>query len=304
MGMAASNGNIRMEPAPDGTQIRIGCWQVDGDASGTVILLHGRTEFLEKYDEVIDELNDRGLDVWSMDWRGQGLSDRILDHPQKGHIGRFETYVEDVAWFAEKIVQVGNGPVIVLAHSMGGHVAVRTLLEGKLKPDGLIATAPMIALPMSRLAGFAVRIVSNLVTAVGLGGRYGPGMSDHDPARIKFDGNPLTGDRERFDRLYQMLAGNPRLALGGVTWGWLNAAFGSIAEIERLTRNAPQMCPAVICTAMEDRVVSVDAQSALCEAVDNWKQVRLEGSQHEPMMETDPIRARFWAAFDEFRKSL
>ena len=302
--MAASNGNIRAETAPDSTQIRIGRWQVDGDASGTVVLVHGRTEFLEKYTEVIVELNQRNLDVWAMDWRGQGLSDRVLDHPQKGYIDRFETYVGDLAWFVEEIVEVRRGPVLLLAHSMGGHVAARAVLEAKIKPDGLVMTAPMIALPLGRLGTFGAHAASILATGIGLGGRYGPGMSDHDPMRVKFDGNPLTGDRQRFDRFYRMLADNPGLALGGVTWGWLSAAFDSMAEIQRLVRHATPVCPALICTPMDDRVVSVDAQSALCDAIENWTQVRLDGARHEPLMEIDAIRARFWAAFDAFTKTI
>ena len=304
MGMKASNGNIRMEKAPDGASLRIGCWQVAGDVSGTVILLHGRTEFLEKYLEVVGELNGRGFDVWSMDWRGQGLSDRMLEHPQKGHIDRFETYIGDLVWFVNEIVHTRRGPVILLAHSMGGHVGIRAVLETRIKPDGLVTTAPMIALPMGRLATMGSRIISNLAAGVGLGKRYGPGMSDHDPARVKFDNNPLTGDRERFNRFYGLLARNPGLALGGVTWGWLSAAFDSMAELQRLARDPAEVCPVLICTAMADRVLSVGAQSALSDAVQNWTQIRLDGARHEPMMETDAIRARFWAAFDDFLRTV
>ena len=81
--MNGTDGNIRRETATDGTRLRIGHWPA-ASASRRVILCHGRTEFLEKYREVIGELNNRGCDVWSMDWRGQGLSDRMLVNPQKG----------------------------------------------------------------------------------------------------------------------------------------------------------------------------------------------------------------------------
>ena len=42
------------------------------------------------------ELNLRGLDVYTMDWRGQGLSDRHLENPQKGHIETLEEYLSDL----------------------------------------------------------------------------------------------------------------------------------------------------------------------------------------------------------------
>ncbi|MGB0629315.1 MAG: alpha/beta fold hydrolase [Alphaproteobacteria bacterium] len=302
--MAVSNGNIRTETVPDGTRLRIGYWPAETPPAGTVIVIHGRTEFLEKYAEVTAELNDRGMNVWAMDWRGQGLSDRTLEHRQKGHIDRFETYVKDLSWFANEVVNARSGPVILLAHSMGGHVAVRAVLEGAVKPNGLIATAPMIALPMSRMGTLGARCLSSLISGAGFGERYARGMTDHRPAQVKFDGNPLTGDRNRFERYYALLADNPELVLGGVTWSWLNAAFRSMTKIRRLSRRARQVCPAVICTPLADRIVSVDAQSRLCDDIDGWAQIRFEDARHELLMESDAIRASFWSVFDDFSKTL
>ena len=57
-------------------------------------------------------------------------------------------------------------------------------------------------------------LLSDVITLLGFGGRYGPGMCDHDPACIRFDGNLLTGDRTRFDQFNALLSCNPDLALG------------------------------------------------------------------------------------------
>ena len=53
---------------------------------GSVIVAPGRTEFVEKYFEVIKELQGRGFAVFCIDWRGQGLSGREVDNPEKGHM--------------------------------------------------------------------------------------------------------------------------------------------------------------------------------------------------------------------------
>jgi lysophospholipase len=45
-------------------------------ARGTVVLLQGRNECIEKYYETIEHFTRRGLWVATFDWRGQGLSDR------------------------------------------------------------------------------------------------------------------------------------------------------------------------------------------------------------------------------------
>ncbi len=304
MSMETSSGNIQFASAADGTALRVGNWKTTGTPAGTVVIVHGRAEFIEKYAEVTRDLNARSLDVWAMDWRGQGLSDRMFRRRHLGHIDRFETYLDDLARFFDTIVKPRTAPVVCLAHSMGGHVAVRAVLERRIAPDGLVTTAPMIALPMSRLGSMGAALLSDVITLIGFGGRYGPRISDHDPARIRFDGNLLTGDRNRFDQFNALLSCNPDLALGGVTWGWLSAAFRSMAQLKRLTPDIGPVCPALICTPLKDRVVSVEAQFALSEAVNGWEQVRFNGARHELMMETDTIRDQFWSVFDEFVKTL
>jgi lysophospholipase len=183
---------------------------------------------------------------------------------------------------------------------MGGHIAIRSVLEGSLDPDGLIVTAPMIALPIGQIGSLAAATFSRTMSCLGFDTHYGPGMADYDIAQVCFDGNTLTGDRDRFYRTCQMLADAPDLAVGGVTWGWISAAFLSMGKIQRLSKHVQPSCPALICTPMEDRVVSTEAQSALSVAVEGWNQVRFDGARHELLMETDNIRNRFWPIFDEF----
>ena len=59
-------------------------WNSTGTARASVVLFGGRGEFIEKYaTEVVGELLARGFAVLSMDWRGQGLSSRMLADPAK-----------------------------------------------------------------------------------------------------------------------------------------------------------------------------------------------------------------------------
>ncbi|MBL8547160.1 MAG: alpha/beta hydrolase, partial [Hyphomonadaceae bacterium] len=61
-----------------------------GEARGSVIVAPGRTEFIEKYFEVIRELQARGFAVFCIDWRGQGLSGREVENSLKGHVVSFD----------------------------------------------------------------------------------------------------------------------------------------------------------------------------------------------------------------------
>ena len=160
----------RFETAPDGTRLRIGHWPSasggngGGAGGGRIVLCHGRTEFLEKYTETIDELTGRGFEVWSMDWRGQGASDRTLKNPHKGHIDRFETYLADLSWFFDEIIGPADGKTVLMAHSMGGHIALRAVLEGRIQPDRLILSAPMIDLPIRGISRVTISGLSRAIS--------------------------------------------------------------------------------------------------------------------------------------------
>ena len=61
---------------PDGVNLRFARWTPPPGRKGTVVVLQGRTESIEKYFETVRDLRARGFAVATFDWRGQGLSDR------------------------------------------------------------------------------------------------------------------------------------------------------------------------------------------------------------------------------------
>ena len=74
--------------ASDGVRIRLGIFQPK-DAKGTVLLFPGRTEYVEKYAPAAGDLAQRGFATIVVDWRGQGLADRLLDDKRIGHVDLF-----------------------------------------------------------------------------------------------------------------------------------------------------------------------------------------------------------------------
>ena len=289
---------IRTETFPDDARIRVGRWRPSSETGQTAVLIHGRTEFLEKHAETIGELTARGFEVWSMDWRGQGLSARSLANRQKGHIDRFDTYLNDLAHFLTNIVP-GTAPPIILAHSMGGHIVARAILENRITASRVVLTAPMFDLPLTGLGRVAAETIAKAAVTLGLGNLYAPGTGDYDPDRARFDGNALTNDRTRFNALNAALRENPDLGLGGPTLGWVSAAFGSIKELRTVSSTQRVPTPVIVCTPLSDTVVSVTAQSDICQNA-GWEQRRFENARHEILLETDSLRRDFWMAFEDF----
>ena len=82
--------------ASDGLRLRVARYPSNAPR-GSVILFPGRTEYVEKYGRVAADLAQGGYDTLTIDWRGQGLADRMLGDKRIGHVLVFEDYQKDVA---------------------------------------------------------------------------------------------------------------------------------------------------------------------------------------------------------------
>lgn len=289
----------------DHHSIRYGIWTTRIEKKrGTIILLNGRREFMEKYLETIGELNQRGFDVYSLDWRGQGLSTRMLPNRQKGFIESYDIYLRDLKQFVNDIVKPqAVNPLIILAHSMGGHIALRFIHDYPDTVHKVVLTAPMIDIFKSPLSRWFVSFISWAANHTGFSHSYTFGSGDYTGKDEKFEGNILTSDRDRFRDTCKKIAKNPDLALGGVTYGWLWATLKSTQMLTGSGYAQKVKTPVLIISAGEDRVVSDKAQKNFCSMMPNCKLVVIPGARHEVLRETDAVRSIFWNEFDRFLHS-
>jgi len=304
----------RFITARDGTRLRTGVFDAGpvmlrsgaGTAEprstcGVCVLLHGQTEFIEKYIEVIGELCARGFTVASFDWRGQGGSQRLLADPLKAHIADFARYDDDLTSFLEQVVKpISQGPPFVLAHSMGAHILLRTLHDRPGAFRAAALTAPMLGISTRGYPAPVVRAVTAFYNLFGKADAFAWGMAERDPLLVDFDGQLVTTDRTRYARTQALVEKNPSIRLAGPTWGWLKAATRSMARMTAPGYAEAIETPVLICGAGHDRIVRVEAERDFARRLPHGTYLELEDSEHEILMESDPIRARFWNAFDEF----
>lgn len=285
--------------AEDGVRLRAAHWAAGG-AGGSVLLFPGRTEYLEKYDAVAMDLNSAGFDVLGLDWRGQGMSDRLLADPRPGHVERFSDYQLDVVELVVAAQELDlPRPWHLLAHSMGGAIGLAALHDG-LAVRSAVFSAPMWGLSLtSGLTTFAYGVTS-LAERLGRAQRIAVGSGGHDPFVLKqaFLGNLLTSDGVRWGRLVAEAASWPEMMIGGVTNRWLGEA---LAECARLAELPAPAVPALVALGSEEGIVSPEAVRARVATWPGARLLPLAGSRHEPMMEREAIRSAFLrAALDHF----
>jgi lysophospholipase len=260
-----------------------------------VIVAPGRTEFIEKYFEVIRELQARGFAVFCIDWRGQGLSGREVENSLKGHFVTFDDPVNDLSTALKLCAAKLPRPHIGLAHSMGGAILLRALQTRRIELDAAAFSAPMWGIQgLSNTAKKYARFMVSL----GAGGQFAPSV-EKKWKRENFKKNPVTNDRERHARCQGLITEEPRLALAGPTIGWVAAAADATEAFLQQNSLAHIRIPILVATAGEEQLVDNASHSVVAEQLPSATHITVAGAKHEILMERDDRRAEFWAAFDQ-----
>jgi lysophospholipase len=286
--------------AADGVRLRTARWAANSEPRGTVAVLGGRGEFIEKYFEVVEDLLARGFAVATMDWRGQGGSERPLPNARKGHVDDFSLFERDLEAFVASILAAHcPQPWFGLCHSMGATVLLVAAEAGRCPFERLVLTSPMIAVKGVDHRGSA-RFLVEALDVFGMGGAFAPRAGSDTLWLAPFKGNVLTSDDRRFARIAQVVAVAPDLRLGGPTIGWVHAAFRVMTRFEEANFPRGIVTPILIVASGVDRVVDTAATERFASRLRAGRIVVIEGAEHEILVERDVFRGQFWAAFDQF----
>lgn len=286
--------------AGDGVQLRYARWNPNAPRRGTVCVFGGRSDMIEKYFEVVEELRRRGFAVTVLDWRGQGASARKLKDPRKGYVRSFDEYQLDLeALIREVVLPDCPPPFFALAHSMGALIMLEAVHQGRRWFDRVVLTAPMLRFAGRRGRAFA-RMAANTAGSLGFGRLYIPGGGPAAVINGPFQGNRATSDQIRYERSASIVQSVPELAIGSPTIAWVRAAFDVQSRIEDPSYAADLRQPMMIFAAGKDEVVSNKAIERFAMRLRAGNHLVISGSRHEILMERDIFRSQFWAAFDAF----
>jgi alpha-beta hydrolase superfamily lysophospholipase len=129
----------RPEPNPQFGVELVRDWASRGDPRATVVLVHGIAEHSGRYEGLGILLADAGLHIRSFDLRGAGASGG-----PRWDIEDWSLYLDQierhVRWATSQ-----NRPVVLMGHSLGATLALDYVLDGRVAPDLLVASAPAIS---------------------------------------------------------------------------------------------------------------------------------------------------------------
>lgn len=275
----------------DGTRLRVGLWTPGGRSRGTILAFPGRTEYVEKYGRAAADFARRGLGTFVIDWRGQGLSDRVANDPFMSHVNRFADYHEDVAAMVGAAERLDlPRPWYLLGHSMGACIGLGAVLGG-LPVAACAFTGPMWGIALPRFQRMAAWSLSWAAQAAGRSQRFAPGSKAQETRcyvlSVPFDGNRLTTDPEMFRYMVSQAEQLAGLQTGAPSMGWL---FQTLQETRRLSGMQSPDVPAVAFCGEHEIVVDV---LAVRDRMHRWPRGALRilrGGRHDILLERSEIR--------------
>ena len=275
------------------------CQFSDHNFDKTVVIVPGRVETYLKYKELAYEFHQQKFNVFILDHRGQGLSQRLIKNRFKGYVASFSDYVEDLHGFIElQVLPHCQHKPYLLAHSMGGAVSCRYLQVYPEVVQAAVLSSPMMAINSGRIShGFANAVVNihhKLNRLFSKEAWYFLGQSDYKISPFKH--NHLMQSPVRYGLFIQLYQQIPRLQLGGVTTKWLLEAEKVRKQI--FTQITQLSCPIAILQASEDTIVDIVAQDEFCQQLHqvnnqscpDGKPMVIDGARHEILFEKDIYR--------------
>lgn len=298
-----AGAEVNLLETPDGVKLRYATFpKGDGPPRGTICLVHGRTEFIEKYFETIADFQKRGFAVATFDWRGQGGSQRLIANPRLGFVRSFDDYWIDLKTFHGQVLLPDCPPPYhLVGHSMGGLVALHAGMRDRMMFERIFVTSPMIGLdtPLMGMGGWGA--VFGLASLLGLGQLpLSRGDTDQPPSEARFAGNPVTSDLTRYMRMVDVLKARPDLLIGSPSLRWTAAAMRAMARAAQDDFPGAIKIPVLMLAAARDGVVATGATESLGLRMRTGRHLIIPAARHELFMENDAIRAQVFAAFDAF----
>ncbi len=256
---------------------------------GAIVFVPGRSDPFYQYCETFYDLRNSGYTIYAMDVRGQGLSGRLLEDPQKGFVKHFGDYVTDLETFVDTIVkQSPHEKLYLLAHSTGGAIGTRYLVKHQDTFNAAVFTSPLWKLNTGNIPEPVAYTMVTGSIAIGKGADYGPGQGHYDPSSVDPATASWSRSAERVQATNRMLLSQPELILGGPTNRWIHEVIGTTWAVQWDAKKLTT--PILVLQAGQDSFVRTEAHQKVCSAAKDCRVITYPDAFHFLFIEKDEVR--------------
>jgi lysophospholipase len=287
---------------PDGHPIRRIAFAPAPDAAprGSLLFMPGRGDFYEKYLETLAGWAAEGWRVGAADWRGQGASGRMAADPMVGHIADFAIWIDDLAALWRDFVANTPPPHVLVGHSMGGHLVLRALAEGRVRPDAMVLSAPMLGF-ISPFPQGLQHFVARLMCRIGDPARMAWPVSEKPGSPLDKRATLLSHDPDRYADEGWWRDHRPELAIGPASWRWVERAAASIEGLRAPGVLEAIATPVLLLAAKNDALVAFTAIESAAARIPRAELAAWGAeARHEILREVDAVRSAVLAATSDF----
>ncbi len=264
-----------------------------------LVIVPGRSESYLKYQELAFDLHAQRFNVFIIDHRGQGLSDRLLTNADKGYVNSFQDYVDDLAYFIKNIIPpLCKAKPYILAHSMGGAIATRYMQDFPDAIKAAVIASPMLGFNSGPIPQFLIKpLITSQIKLNQFFNQepwYFLGQKNYRP--VAFKRNKLTHSANRYQIIDQLYRNNKSIQLGGVTGHWLTE---SVLAQEKIFQELNKLkTPILLLQSGSDSIVCRQAQYNFCQKLNKLQTISCPGGKpftinnayHELFFEVDKYR--------------
>ena len=258
-----------------------------------IVISQGRNESVLKYKELAFELNQQGYDLYLIDHRGQGFSQRLGGDSYRGHIEQFKDYVDDFHHYISSLdLQLNYQSSYLLSHSMGGTISALYLQLFDHPFQASVFFSPMLSINLGipeSLAKIITYSGAKICSWFSDKACYVFGGSDYKTPL--FASNKITSSRLRFHSAINTFEQAPETQLGSPTMHWVSE---SIRATRQAVANANKITiPILVIQAGADSIVTSAGQDQFFKNItfcNNNQLVNISGAKHEILLEHDRYR--------------
>lgn len=286
----------------DGTVIHY-TYAIHPDAKAVIVMVHGFTEFWEKYSEVAYDFYDRGYSFVFIEQRGHGLSGREVANPDLVHVRDFNDYVQDLKRLMDKVVSKIQPelPRLLYSHSMGGAVSAMFLEQYPGYFKAAVLSSPMLKISFGGFPKWQVNLLVAVAKLCHWKTKPLPNYAPFDPDHPDFE-NSCGTSRARFDYQFEMRLKDPKhYSMSGGSYSWCLSGMKETNKVRKMAGSVK--IPVLICQAGHDTMVDNSGQDEFAAKAPDCTLVKFPDAKHE-IFNCDPetLKTYYKTLFDFFGK--